>query len=198
MKLLNDSWTLFFRHKEPALAQHPEWMDPAHQSATQFLHRSAGLEQEVPPSSGQDHSPLLTTERGMTLVEILIVLAIVGSLLAVVGGNVMGNFQKSKVKETNIKMSQISSAINMYESDCGKIPPTLRALLESPGDDECADWGPEPYLKKDLIKDAWKNDFIYEAEGSTFNLKSYGRDGRPGGSKFDKDITFDDKDATDI
>lgn len=142
------------------------------------------------------NSPLRNA-RGMTLVEILIVLAIVGSLLAVIGGNVMGQFQKSKVKETGIKMSQISSALNMYYSDCGKMPTTLKGLIESPGDGECADWGPEPYLKKDLIQDAWKHDFLYEADGSNFTLKSLGKDGREGGSKYDKDISFDDKEAND-
>ena len=143
-----------------------------------------------------DKSSPLRNARGMTLVEILIVLAIVGSLMAVIGSNVMENFQKSKRKETGIIMSQISSALNMYYSDCGKMPQTLKGLLENPGD-ECADWGPEPYLKKNMIKDAWAHDFVYETDGSTFTLKSLGKDGREGGSKHDKDINFDEKEGSD-
>lgn len=138
----------------------------------------------------------LKNSRGMTLVEILIVLAIVGSLLAVIGGNVMENFQKSKKRQTTIIMSQIASALNMYYSDCGKMPPSLKGLIESPGDDECADWGPEPYLKKNQIKDGWDNDFVYESDGNTFSLKSLGKDKRPGGSKFDKDFSFEEKENT--
>lgn len=137
----------------------------------------------------------LNNSRGMTLVEILIVLAIVGSIMAVVGGKVMTSFQKSKVKQTGIIMSQLSSALNIYYSDCSKMPTTLKALVESPGDAECADWGPEPYVKKDLLKDAWNTDFVYESDGSTFTLKSLGKDKREGGSKFDKDISFDEKES---
>lgn len=132
----------------------------------------------------------------MTLVEILIVLAIVGSIMAVVGGKVMTSFQKSKVKQTGIIMSQLSSALNIYYSDCSKMPQSLKSLIESPGDEECADWGPEPYVKKDLLKDAWNTDFIYESDGSTFTLKSLGKDKREGGSKFDKDISYDEKEAS--
>ncbi len=137
----------------------------------------------------------LNNSRGMTLVEILIVLAIVGSIMAVVGGKVMTSFQKSKVKQTGIIMSQLSSALNIYYSDCSKMPQSLKNLIESPGDEECADWGPEPYVKKDLLKDAWNTDFIYESDGSTFTLKSLGKDKREGGSKFDKDISFDEKET---
>lgn len=141
------------------------------------------------------NSPLRNA-RGMTLVEILIVLAIVGSLLAVIGGNVMGNFQKSKKKETTIIMSQVANGLNMYYSDCGKMPQALTALIESPGDGECADWGPEPYVKKDLLKDAWKHDLVYTAEGSNFTLKSLGKDGREGGTKYDADMNFEEKEPT--
>ncbi len=136
----------------------------------------------------------LNNARGMTLVEILIVLAIVGSLLAVIGQNVMSNFQKSKKKQTGIIMSQVASALNMYYSDCGKMPAALKNLIENPGD-ECADWGPEPYLKKNQIKDAWDNDFQFETDGTTFTLKSLGKDKKPGGTNFDKDISYDEKDS---
>ena len=139
----------------------------------------------------------LKNARGMTLVEILIVLAIVGSLMAVIGGSVFEKFQKSKVKQTGIIMTQIANAINIYYSDCGKMPSSLENLLSSPGDGDCADWGPDPYLKKDLLKDAWKHDFIYESDGSNFSLKSLGKDGREGGTKLDKDIPFEEKDSTD-
>lgn len=135
--------------------------------------------------------------RGMTLMEILIVLAIVGSMLAVIGGNVMENFQKSKKKETKIILSQVAQALQMYYSDCGKMPSSLNNLMQNPGEGECADWGPEAYVKKDLLKDAWKHDLVYSAEGSNFSLKSLGKDGREGGTKYDKDISFEEEDQGD-
>ncbi|MEY4615389.1 MAG: hypothetical protein RJB66_349 [Pseudomonadota bacterium] len=140
------------------------------------------------------NSPLRNS-RGMTLVEILIVLAIVGTLMAVIGGNVMGKFEKAKRKTTGIILENVSNAIQTYNSDCGKLPPTLGALIENPGA-ECADWGPEPYIKKDMLKDAWKHDLVYETDGGNFTLKSLGKDGREGGSKNDKDIYYDEKDAS--
>jgi general secretion pathway protein G len=141
------------------------------------------------------NSPLQNA-RGMTLVEILIVLAIVGSLMAVIGGTVMERFQKAKQRETKIIMSQISSALSMYYSDCGKMPQALSALVQSPGDGECADWGPEPYVKKELLKDAWKTDFVYSSDGSNFELKSLGKGGQEGGSKYEKDLPFEEQDST--
>lgn len=143
------------------------------------------------------YKTIFNNSRGMTLVEILIVLAIIGSIMAVIGGRVMTSLQKSRVKQTGIIMSQLSSALELYYSDCNKMPQSLKALIESPGDEECADWGPTPYVKKDLLKDAWSRDFVYESDGSTFSLKSLGKDGREGGSQFDKDLSFDEKDSSD-
>lgn len=141
------------------------------------------------------NSPLRNA-RGMTLVEILIVLAIVGTLMAVIGGNVMGKFEKAKRKETGIILNQVASAIQMYNADCGKLPSSLDALINNPGGD-CADWGPDPYIKKDMLKDAWKHELVYELDGGSFVLKSLGKDGREGGSKHDKDISYDEKEGGD-
>lgn len=128
----------------------------------------------------------------MTLVEILIVLAIIGSMLAFLAPNVMDRFQKSKVKQTQIVMSQVGSAINLYSSDCGKIPSDLKQLVENPGESECADWGPKPYVKKNLLMDGWDKPIIYEVEGGAYTLKSLGKDHRPGGSAYNADITFNE------
>lgn len=134
-----------------------------------------------------NHSPLRNA-RGMTLVEILIVLAIVGSLMAVIGGTVMDKFQKAKVRETGLRMSQLVNGINEYYGDCDKMPTSLQNLIQSPGD-ECANWGPKPYVKKDVLKDAWSNEFVYSSDGAEFQLKSLGKDKKEGGDGFNKDIT---------
>lgn len=135
------------------------------------------------------HQPRSLNTHGMTLVEIMIVLAIIGSLMAVLLPNIQSNMQKSKVKESKLIMNNVINALNLYATDCGKYPKALENLITAPAD--CTNWGPEAYMKK-APQDSWKHDFIYELEGNNFNLKSLGADGREGGDKYDKDITQED------
>jgi general secretion pathway protein G len=132
----------------------------------------------------------LTNQRGMTLIEIMIVLAIIGGLMALLAPRFTGAQDKAKVRETKISMGQVINALNMYYTDCGKFPSNLDALVKAPGD-ECQNWGPEAYIKKEP-KDSWGNAYVYSIDGSNFIIKSFGKDGREGGSGFDKDINSDE------
>ncbi len=133
---------------------------------------------------------MLKNNRGMTLIEIMIVLAIIGGLIAILAPRFTGQLSKSRVKETQIEMNQIMTQLNMYNSDCGRYPESLNNLVENSGD-ECPNWGPEPYLKK-APKDAWQNDFVYELNGNQFTLRSLGADRREGGDGYDKDLSSED------
>lgn len=133
--------------------------------------------------------PSLSNQLGMTLIEILIVLAIIGSLMAVLIPNVTSRLDKSRVSETKIAMGQVNNALNLYYTDCGKFPKSLDGLIKA--DADCSNWGPEPYLKK-MPKDAWKHDFSYEIEGNNYTVKSLGSDGREGGDGYAKDISSED------
>lgn len=135
---------------------------------------------------------LLKNRRGMTLIEIMIVLAIIGSIAALLLPNITGQLDKSKVKETRIQMTQIVNALSMYYTDCGKYPQSLEGLTKA--DPNCSNWGPQPYYTKSL-KDPFGGEFVYEVEGAEYNLKSLGKDKREGGSGFDKDITLEDLDS---
>ena len=131
----------------------------------------------------------LQNSRGMTLMEILIVLAIIGSLIAILLPQVSDRLQKSKVGESKIIMGQVINALNMYYTDCGKFPESLEGL--STQDSSCTNWGPEAYMKKQP-KDAWQHPFTYSVEGSSFVLKSMGADGREGGDGYNKDLSSED------
>lgn len=131
---------------------------------------------------------MLKNQKGMTLVEIMIVLAIIGGLLAILAPRFTGQLDKSRVSNTKIQMGQIMSALDTYNSDCGSYPQSLQSLVEAPAD--CANWGPK-YLKNPP-KDAWNSDFEYTLEGGTYVLKSYGKDKTPGGSGLNKDISSDE------
>ena len=127
--------------------------------------------------------------RGMTLMEILIVMGIIAGLFAMLIPRITENLGKSKLSETKIIMGQVTNYINMYYADCGKFPESLENLVSA--DAGCPNWGPEPYTKK-LPKDGWQNEFQYSVEGSSFNLKSMGADKKEGGDGLNKDISSED------
>jgi len=131
----------------------------------------------------------LKNSYGMTLMEILIVMAIIASLLAVLMPQVMAQYNKSKVKSTKLAMTQVLNFVNLYYTDCGKYPESLGNLVTA--DSTCSNWGPEPYTKK-VPKDAWNNDFLYSMEGGNFVVRSLGSDGREGGDGFKKDLTSEE------
>ncbi len=132
---------------------------------------------------------LLKNRKGMTLIEIMIVIAIIGSIAALLLPNVVGQLDKSKQKEARIQLTQIVNALSMYYTDCGKYPQTLEGLTKE--DPNCSNWGPQPYYAKSL-KDSFGHDLVYELDGSEYTLKSLGKDGREGGSGFNADITLDE------
>lgn len=132
----------------------------------------------------------LKNQSGMTLIEILIVLAIVAGMGTLLFQGVFKNFFKSQVQETKIIMGKTSQALQLYYVDCGSYPASLDGLIENTGG-ECKSWGPESYLPK-YPQDAWKTDLIYENNGSSYILKSLGKDKKEGGTGLDADISSED------
>jgi general secretion pathway protein G len=132
-------------------------------------------------------------ERGMTLIEIMIVIAIIAGLLAVLGTMAFARLKEARVSTAKIQMKSIGQALESYNLACNSYPTTdqgLEALITKPSADACANWGPEQYLKKSQKVDPWKKEFIYESDGSTFELKSLGEDKKEGGEGNAKDILF--------
>ncbi len=128
-------------------------------------------------------------QKGMTLLEIMIVLMIIGGLAAVLLPTVMSRLDKSKISQTKLIMGQIATSLSMYYQDCGKYPPAIENLTTA--DAACSNWGPDPYMKK-VPPDAWSNVFSYDSGGGTYNLKSFGADGKEGGDGKNKDITAEE------
>lgn len=131
----------------------------------------------------------LKNQRGMSLLEIMIVLGIIGTIVAMLAGRIGNQVEKSKVKETKLAMNGIISALEMYNSECNSYPKSLEGLITA---DDCKNWG-GPYLKGgNVLKDSWGEAYIYETDGGSFTLMSYGKDKKEGGSDmFTKDITQD-------
>lgn len=129
----------------------------------------------------------------MTLLEIIIVVSIIATLAAILGNVVATSQEKARVKQASIQISELTKALEIYNTDCGKYPATAEGLaaLAKGGEATCQNWGPEPYVKK-VPKDPWQRDFAYANENGNLIIMSYGRDGKPGGEGYDKDVTNQD------
>ncbi|MEO5784236.1 MAG: type II secretion system major pseudopilin GspG [Casimicrobiaceae bacterium] len=129
--------------------------------------------------------------RGMTLIEILVVLTLIGIIMGIVGGNFIGRGEKAKADAAKVEMGQIAQALDLYKLEVGRYPTTqegLQALIQAPAG--VTNWN-GPYWKKTAVpKDPWGNDYKYNSPGSSspFEIVSLGADGKEGGEGVNKDI----------
>src|SRR5688500_6413990 len=140
---------------------------------------------------------VLNNERGFTLTEMLIVVALIGAIMAFVGSNLIDKFVGAKVDTTKIQMRQVGSSLDQFRLDCGFYPETdqgLDALVEKPaGGRECKNYDTAGYVRDGkLPKDGFDNDFLYESDGRTYTLISLGNDGKEGGDGHDADVSSKD------
>lgn len=110
---------------------------------------------------------------GFTLIEVLLVVAILGILAGVVVVNFGGKQRGAMIRATRASIAAISTAVDMYEVDTGRYPPSLDALLRNDGS---PNWN-GPYLRGGLPVDAWGTPFAYRREGETgYKIVSAGPD----------------------
>ncbi len=133
--------------------------------------------------------------RGFTLIEIVVVVAIIGILALLIGPRVIGRADEARVTETTAQIKTIETALKLFKLDNGFYPSTeqgLSALVKKPDTGRI----PERYREGGYLdgnrvpEDAWGNPFIYGSPGlnGPYDLLSYGGDGVPGGEGTDKDI----------
>ena len=87
-------------------------------------------------------------ERGMTLIEILVVLTLIGVVLGIVGSNYLGKSEQAKAKAAKIEIEQISQSLDLFKLELGRYPTTqegLQALVAAPPG--LSNWA-GPYWKK--------------------------------------------------
>lgn len=129
--------------------------------------------------------------RGFTLIELVIVLALIGGILAMVGPRIYQSMGRANSEKAKIAMQQISGALELYKLDNGRYPSSsegLASLLKAPSG--ASNWN-GPYLKDDSqLKDPWTRDFKYTSPGEKagFDLATLGADGKEGGEGENKDI----------
>lgn len=132
-------------------------------------------------------------QAGLSLIETLIVLVIIGLVSAMIIPNVIGRPDEARVTVAQNDIRSISSALKLYRLDNRSFPSTeqgLRALVERPsGSPQADNWHVEGYLDS-LPVDPWGNAYVYRSPGQNglYDLYSLGADAAPGGEEFDADI----------
>jgi len=120
---------------------------------------------------------------GFTLVELLLVLAILATLAAIVIPKFAGRSEQAKVAAANTQISYFSTALDAFEVDNGYYPKSeegLNALVEQPKD--ATNW--KGYLRQEVPNDPWGRPYVYEYPGKHndkgYDLMSPGPDGESG------------------
>ncbi|WP_319951608.1 type II secretion system major pseudopilin GspG [Sphingomonas canadensis] len=126
-------------------------------------------------------------EAGLTLIEMLIVLVIIGIVATLVVVNVIDRPDEARVTATKSDIKTLRTALSMYRLDNGDYPTAeqgLNALYAAPTPAPPA-W--RAYVQ-DAPKDKWGRDYVYARQGGGYTITSLGRDGKPGGEGSDADI----------
>jgi general secretion pathway protein G len=139
-------------------------------------------------------TPITIAARGFTLLEMLVVLVIIGLLAGLVGPQLLGRVDTSKVTAADTQIRMLKASVETFRLDVGRFPTEeegLNVLISPPQDEKVARKWRGPYLSEDLPLDPWSNPYQYKpVTGLKLALYSYGADGQPGGEGIDADIGF--------
>lgn len=130
--------------------------------------------------------------QGFTLLELLVVIVIIGLLAAYVGPKYFSQLGKSEVTIAKAQIDAFEKSLDTYRLDVGRYPNAeegLGALMTAPAS-AGAKWN-GPYLKKGVPLDPWGHAYQYRSPGSKgeYEIVSFGKDGQPGGSGDNADIS---------
>lgn len=133
-------------------------------------------------------------QAGFTLLEVMIVLAIIGGIMALVATNIVGSASDARVKTTQSQMKLIESALDMYKVDNFSYPTTeqgLEALINAPTSTPVPrNYRSGGYLRGNSVPtDSWGNPFLYFHDRGQFEIISLGADGVEGGEGENADLS---------
>lgn len=128
------------------------------------------------------------TQQGMTIIEILIVIALISTIMAVLVSAILEKYERAKIDLTEVKLSRLSENLVQYRLDSSRFPSTdegLKALLEAPSG--ARNWR-GPYAESEKLMDPWDRPIQYELiNAKAYKIASAGPDGDFGS---DDDIIF--------
>ncbi len=115
---------------------------------------------------------------GFTLVEMLVVLAIIGLIASLVGPRVLGQLTDSRERAAKLQIEAFTSALDIFFIDVGRYPAQnegLGALMQKPSSIQV--WN-GPYLRGDRVPlDPWGREYRYSSDGRTFQITTLGPSG---------------------
>ncbi len=128
---------------------------------------------------------------GFTLLELLVVIVIIGLLASYVGPKYFAQIGKSEITVAKSQIDALAKALDTFRLDVGRYPTQeegLAAIMVRP--ESVTGWN-GPYLKGEIPLDPWKHPYLYAfpVGKGDFQIKSLGKDGRPGGADENADIS---------
>jgi general secretion pathway protein G len=134
----------------------------------------------------------LSSELGVTLIEMLVVVVIIGLFVGLVSVNMFKKADEAKRTAAHAQIANFMQALGLYKLDTGTFPATdqgLQALRVKP-DNNMSNWN-GPYLPQEIPMDPWGRPYLYKypgEHGDEPDVVSLGADGQPGGEGNNADI----------
>ena len=121
----------------------------------------------------------IRNRRGFTLLELLVVIVIIGLLAGYVAPRYFSQVGKSETQVARAQIDALEKALDQYRLDKRRYPTSEEGLAAV-----------QPYMKKTVPNDPWGRPYVYRVPGQRgeFEVFSYGRDGKSGGTGEDADI----------
>lgn len=113
------------------------------------------------------HKFLRSSQRGMTLIEIMVVLVILGMIAGAIGFNVVASLKDANIRNAKIETKTLANAVDLYQIKKQQLPETLEALV--------------PTEIREIRKDPWQMPYVLVKSGDSFEVISYGPDKSQGG-----------------
>jgi general secretion pathway protein G len=107
------------------------------------------------------------SRRGMTLIEIMVVLVILGLIASAIGFNMFQRLKDAQIQSAKLDLQAVSQGVDLYHVETGQWPDNLQMLA--------------PKFIKDVHKDPWGSDYQYVRSGDGYDIYSYGPDKAQGG-----------------